>query len=58
MLRVVTFLFPLISQSKMTLETKTAVNTLASKPMIRVTAKPFTLVVPKMKRKAKSHDGK
>lgn len=38
--------------SKIARETKTAVNRLAARPMPRVTAKPRTGPVPKMKRKA------
>ncbi len=43
--------------SKMTRETKTAVNRLASRPKVRVTAKPLTGPVPKMKRMSGRHDG-
>ena len=38
------------TQSKITRETKTAVNKLANKPKVSVTANPFTGPVPKMNR--------
>ena len=42
--------FLLNTKSKMTRETKTAVNKFASRPKVRVTANPFTGPVPKINR--------
>jgi hypothetical protein len=48
MLNVVSCRFPDNSHSKINFETNTAVNTLATRPITSVTAKPFTGPVPKM----------
>jgi len=52
MLNVVNCFLPDNSQSKMNLETKTAVKMLATRPMTSVRAKPLTAVEPKANKKA------
>src|SRR5262245_28509633 len=51
LLSVVSWRLPEVSQSKMNFDTNTAVHTLATRPITRLTAKPFTGPVPNRNRK-------